>query len=463
MDELQRTAVASPVTDQAPEAPMLKEHVVEEVLARLRRGEPVLALARAYDVDPKTIRAWRRRGVYRPRERRSYPSTLDPYVEWIRARAPEVEYNAAVLHRELVVQGFTGSPVIVRRFVQPLRVAAHSVVATMRYETAPGQQAQVDFGQRRVWIGADYVPAHVFVFTLGYSRRLYAVAFQHERLDAVLQGHEQAFRHFTGVPEQVVLDNARSVVLHHHCDRATGRHEVVWHPAYADFAAYYGFRPWAHWPYRPQTKGKTESGVKYVQHNALVGKRFASWEHLNAWLLEWALTVADTRVHGTTHEPPEERFARAERAQLMPLGSRPLYSREHVRHRVVPSDALVAIGGSRYSVPVRYVGETVVVRELLGSYEILHQGSVIAHHTALGRHQVAMDRRHYAALLRPPGRDGTTQPPAPPRYDPAYRTHAATADVAEVAVRDLAVYERHVTSTATAVATAVVTAEEAIP
>jgi hypothetical protein len=308
----------------------------------------------------------------------------------------------------------------------------------MRFETAPGQQAQVDFGQRQVWIGEQYVAAHVFVFTLGFSRRLYPTAFSHERLDAVLQGHEQAFRHFEGVPQDIVLDNARTVVLHHTSDRATRRPDVVWHPLYPDFAAYYGFRPWAHWPYRPQTKGKTESGVKYVQRNALVGKRFTSWDHLNAWLLEWSLTVADTRVHGTTHEAPAARFARAERAQLSPLGTRPLYHRERVRHRVVPSDALVAIGGSRYSVPVQYVGTTVTIRELLGSYEILHQGTVIARHAALGRHQISMERTHYAALLRPPGRDGRTPPPAPPRYDPTYRmTDPATADVA---VRDLADY-----------------------
>lgn len=437
MEASECTGVVCRVSDPAQEAPVLKEQVVEEVLARSRRGETVLGLAREYGVDPKTVRAWRARGAYRGRQRRGYPSALDPYAAWLRARAPEVEYNAAVLHRELAAQGFVGSPVIVRRFVRPLRLAATGPAATVRYETAPGQQAQVDFGLRRVWIGDAYVPAHVFVFTLGFSRRVYTTAFPHERLDAVLEGHEQAFRHFGGVPEQIVLDNARPVVVRHACDRETGRHDVVWHPTYADFARYYGFRPWAHWPYRPQTKGKTESGVKYVQHNALVGKRFGSWDHLNDWLREWGLTVADARVHGTTHEPPRERFARAERARLTPLGSRPLYSRERVRHRVVPSDALVAIGGSRYSVPVQYVGATVVIRELLGSYEILHQGTVIARHAARGRHQVAMERSHYANLLRPRSRAGQAPPPAPPRYDPTYRAYQADADVA---VRDLGVY-----------------------
>jgi hypothetical protein len=313
--------------------------------------------------------------------------------------------------------------------VQPSRAAAAHGKATMRYETPPGQQAQVDFGQRQLWIGQTYATAHVFVFTLGYSRRMYPHAFPHERLDAVLDGHEQAFHHFGGVPEHIVLDNAKPVVLHH--GRRAEGHAVVWHPAYADFASYYGFRPWAHWPHRPQTKGKVESGVKYVKRNALAGKRFGSWAHLNAWLLEWATTVADTRVHGTTHEVPGERFQRSEGTRLSPLGTRPLYARERVRHRVVAADALVAIGGSRYSVPVRFVGATVTIRELLGSYEILQEGAVIARHPRRGRHQVVMEQSHYAGLLRPGGRATV---PTPPAWDPHYPA------ASDVAVRDLAIY-----------------------
>jgi transposase len=377
-------AVTSPAIPQPEETPVLKAQVVDEVIARLKRGETVSDVAAAYEVDRKTVRAWRERGGWRPRAPRQRLSILAPHAEWLTGRAPEVEYNAAVLYRELRERGYTGSSQQVLRFVRPLRVAAHRSAATVRFETAPGRQAQVDFGQRRIWIGDEPVIAHVFVFTLGFSRRLYPEAFRHERLEAVLAGHEHAFHHFGGVPDEIVVDNARPVVLEH--ERIGNRHAVVWHPTYADFASYYGFRPWAHWPYRPQTKGKTESGVKYVQRNALAGKRFPTWEHVNPWLLEWSTTIADTRVHGTTHEVPRERFARAEQASLTPLGSRPLYARERVSHRVVASDALVAIGGSRYSVPVRYVGATVTIRELLGSYEILCAGEVIARHVRVARH-----------------------------------------------------------------------------
>ena len=424
-------AVALTPTQASTEAAVLKEAMVEEVLARLGRGETVLAVARQFDIDPKTVRAWRARGRYVPRLRTPRRHRLDPWTEWLRARAPEVDYNAAVLYRELVQDGYTGSAMQVGRFVRPLRVAARGgPEATVRFETPPGQQAQVDFGQRKVWIGEGYVAAHLFVCTLGYSRRTYTYGFPHERLSAYLAGHEQAFQHFDGVPLQVVLDNPKTAVLHH------GRDAVVWHPTYADFASYYGFRAWACAPHRPETKGKVESGVKYVKRNALAGKRFRSWAHLNDWLLEWATTIADVRVHGTTHAVPLVRFAEE---QLVPLGARPPYRIERIRHRIVPKDALVAIDGSRYSVPVRCVGETVAIRELADGYEILAQDVVVARHRKLGRHQVAMEPAHYEGLFRVGGR--AALPPAPPRWDPGYPL------AADVEVRDLATYAAFVEAT----------------
>ncbi len=165
-----------------------------------------------------------------------------------------------------------------------------------------------------------------------------------------------------------------------------------------------------------------------MKRNALAGKRFGSWSHLNAWLVEWATTVADVRVHGTTHEPPIARFA-AE--QLTPLGSRPRDARERVTLRIVPADALVAIGASRYSVPVRYVGAQVKMRETTTGYEILHEDTVIARHARAARHPVVMDPLHYAGLLRPPGQ---RSPLAPPRWDPDYPLGS------DVEVRDLSIY-----------------------
>ena len=234
-------------------AAMVPETIVEQVVQALTRGEAVAAVARAFGLDRKTVRTWRQRGHYAPRTRRRTVSQLDPYRAWLTQRAPEVNYNAAVLHRELREQGFMGSGVLVRRAVQPLRAAATPRVATVRFETAPGEQAQVDFGQVRVWIDDVLVPAQIFVMTLGYSRRCFAVASPRQRLREWLAGHEQAFQHFGGVTDTVVVDNAKAMVLTH------TRGAITWHPTYADFAGYYGFRPWACAPYRPGQRGAHRS------------------------------------------------------------------------------------------------------------------------------------------------------------------------------------------------------------
>jgi transposase len=412
---------------------MVTETVVEQVVQALARGEAVSAIARAYDLDRKTVRAWRRRGAYVERAARPVVSQLDPYRAWIAKRAPEVDFNATVLHRELQEQGFTGSVIIVRRAIVPLRATA-TPTATVRFETGPGEQAQVDFGQVRVWIADVQVPAQIFVMTLGFSRRLFAVAFARQRVREWLGGHEFAFQHFGGVTDRVIVDNAKAMVLAH------TRGAVAWHPTYADFAGYYGFRPWACAPYRPQTKGKVESGVKYVARNALAGKRFHSWAHLNAWLLEWATTIADQRVHGTTHERPVDRFTRE---ALTPLDGRPPYAFAHVRERVVANDALVSIDGSRYSVPVHLPGTTVTVREHATDFTIWQRDTLVATHARQGRQQVVMVPAHYAGLLRV---DRTPLTAMPPQYDPRYVTSG------DVAIRDLGVYERFAASTGREVA-----------
>jgi hypothetical protein len=138
--------------------------------------------------------------------------------------------------------------------------------------------------------------------------------------------------------------------------------------------------------------------------------------------------VSDLRIHGTTHARPRDRFV-AE--ALTPLGTRPPYHYQRVQTRIVPTDALVAIAASRYSVPVRYVGRTVTVEETATHYELFAGSACIARHAKADRHAVVMDPAHYTGLLRP---SGPPTPPAPPQWDPAYQ------QLGHVAVRDLGLY-----------------------
>ena len=422
MDD-QRDVGSTLATRTPVEGWMLGEDVVREVLARLARGEHVKTIARELGIDKKTIKRWRRRGAWQPRAPRVYVKAIDAHREFLQRRGPEVGWNGTVLLRELRTQGFTGGYQQVQRALQPLRTTRRwAARATVRFETGPGEQAQIDFGQLLVWIADVATPVHFFVFTLGFSRRAVAYAYRNERLDTLLDGHERALRHFGGVPLTCLYDNPRTITL----GRSAG--QVLWHPRFEDFARYYGFTPRACQPYRARTKGKVESGVKYVKRNALAGRRFHHWAALEAWLAEWAATVADVRAHGTTHERPIDRFARE---TLTPLGSQPPYHYTAPRRRIVAADALVAIAAGRYSVPVRYVGQTVDVRETATHYVIIDGDTCIAQHAKAGRHAVVMEPSHYHGLLRP----GTAAPLDAPRWDPAYQA------LGEVEVRDLGLYD----------------------
>jgi transposase len=423
-ERLEGVAFPPTATGATAEGQMVRADLVQEMVARRERGEGTRQIARELAVDRKTVRRWLRLGGWQPRRGGARPRALDQYLSFIEQRGPEVNWNGVVLYRELVGLGFTGGYQQVQRLLKPRRDRRHwEEVATVRFETAPGEQAQVDYGQLQVWIGDQRETVHLFVFTLGYSRRLYTRGYRNERLATLLDGHERAFRHFGGVTLSCLYDNPRTLVL--------GRREnkVLWHPLFEDFARYYGFTPRACQPYRARTKGKVESGVKYVKRNALAGRRFISWEELNDWLERWSAEVADRRIHGTTHERPSERFAGE---HLTPLGARPPYRYERVRLRHVANDALVAIGAARYSVPVEYVGLIVTVHESADHYEIFHQERLVARHPKIARHTVRMEPAHYTGLLRIARQAG---PPAAPRFDPNYGPLGA------VMVRDLTLYE----------------------
>src|SRR4029453_9564430 len=179
--------------------------------------------------------------------------------------------------------------------------------------------------------------------------------FLHERQSAWLQGLEDAFRHFGGVPHELLLDNAKALVDEHNQQQR----KVKLHDTFHAFCRYWGVIPRACAPYRARTKGKDERGVGYVKRNAIAGHRFATLEALRAHLAWWMREVADVRVHGTTGEAPIARFRAKEAAALRPLEGRTTFQpiRECVRR--VHADACVELETNRYSVPWRLIGESV--------------------------------------------------------------------------------------------------------
>lgn len=410
------------------EGELISESQWGAVRSLFERGRSRKSIARELGLDIKTVRKWLRQS-FEAQRRRSRGRALDDFEEFLRARAVEVGFNAAVLLRELRSQGYRGSYATLRRYVAPWRAEQRSEeVGTVRFETGPGEQAQVDWGTSWVWLGEERVRVHLFVMVLGFSRRVFARAYASEGLDALLDAHERAFEHFGGRTRTLLYDNPRTIVLAK--DEASG--SVTWNATFKDRMDFYGADVRLCRYYRAQTKGKVESGVKYVKCNALAGRRFADLDALNGWLVEWCLTVADTRVHGTTHERPSERFAREEAAVLVAVDARRPSPRERVESRIVPRDGLVAVESNRYPVSLEWAGRRIEVRIRVEEIELGGAGVEPVRYARLtGKHQVA---RWSGPPRRPVGSPGAVLD-GPPRLDPAF-----LGDAAEVAVRSLGDY-----------------------
>ena len=345
-----------------------------------------------------TVRRWLSEGDWRPCASPSRSKRLDGLGDWISERFRRHAGNADVVRQELAQErGIVASLRTVERAVAPLRrelVAAAR--ATVRFETRPGEQLQIDFGERRVEIGGVPVKVFFFVATLGYSRRLHVRAYGHEKQDSWFDGMESAFRAFGGVPQEVLLDNARALILHH--DPAS--REVVLHPRLHAFARHWRFRIRACAPYRARTKGKDERGVGYVKSNAIAGRRFATWSEMEAHLDAWTREIADVRVHGTTGEAPIMRFERDEAAALRSAAGIPPFMSARDLLRRVGADCAIEADGNAYSVPWRLIGERVRVVVSAGSVRVLHAGREVAVHAELkGRHGRTMDDRHLAGVV----------------------------------------------------------------
>jgi transposase len=360
-----------------------------------RQGWPQRKIARELDVDPKTVHRTLHQETRPPYRRRVTAALLlAGYEEFMRHRVVEVDYNAHRIFQDLRTQGYRGGYDTVKLFVRPLRAERDRLIeATLRFETAPSRQAQVDWGSTWAQIGERRVRVQLFVMVLGYSRRLYAEFTPDQTLASLLRCHEHAFDWFGGLTEEILYDNPKTVVLKRDWE---GR-VIEWHPQFWDFARYYGFTPRLCRPYRAQTKGKVESGIKYVKRSFVKGRPFPAWDALNPSVQEWLVTVADQRIHGTTFRQPAELFAQE---RLRSHGSRPPYRIELPVLRTVARDCLVMVGTNRYSVPAAYVGK--VVRVQGGAGEPLHiyyRGELIATHAPIaGKHQVQMDPAHYREL-----------------------------------------------------------------
>jgi transposase len=299
------------------ETRMLLRHYLEQ-------GTSKSALARQLGVSRDTIHRWVREGdldrdlddeavQYGPRP--PVPTKLDPYKAIVEARlAAYPELSAVRLLDEIRAAGYAGGYTQLKAFIHRVRPTPPAE-AVIRFETPAGRQAQVDFARFRFPWGVRYA----LLVVLGYSRMLWCRFSPRQDMATLIDGLEDAFLAFGGVPQELLFDQMKAVITR---DLRLEGGALIRNAEFLRFARHWGFTPRACRPYRAQTKGKVERPVRYLRGNFVYGRTFLHDADLDQQCQRWLERVANVRLHGTTHERPRERFDREERFLLQPLAAR---------------------------------------------------------------------------------------------------------------------------------------------
>jgi transposase len=288
-----------------------------------------------------------------PRQRRG--SKLDAFesiTDQLLKRYPHM--TATRVFEELKKQGYQGGYTVVRERVKQLRSRPNKPLV-VRFETAPGVQAQMDWAEYQIDFAREgRRRVNLFSYILGYSRRQYIYFTERQDFETTVRQHILAFKHLQGLAATCLYDNMKVAVTRWEDE------QPIYNTRFLSFATHYGYRPWACRPRRPQTKGKVERPFHYIETNLLNGRSFRSLEHLNEVARWWLANVADVRMHRTTKKRPLDAHAE-EQPHLLPLPEHH-YDTAQVVYRIVDVEGSITYGNNQYSVPWRMVGEVLPVR-----------------------------------------------------------------------------------------------------
>jgi len=249
--------------------------------------------------------------------------------------------------------------------------------ATVRLETEPGDEAQVDFGyvgrMRDPESGKDR-KTWCFVMTLSHSRHRFVRFVFRQDSQTWIDCHIRAFEFFHGVVSWVVLDNLRAGVV------KPDLYDPRINRSYADLERHYGFAADPAGVKRAKHKGKVERTIPVVRQHLLAGRKFADIREANERALAWCRFEIGSEVHGTTKRKPYEVFISEEKQRLKPLPKAP-FDVPIWKECTVHPDHHIVFDNSFYSLPTRYIGEKVWARGTSKTVQVFLDHQLIKTHS----------------------------------------------------------------------------------
>jgi transposase len=377
--------------------PMRKE--VSEFVKELQKDGIKISyakVARQFNCDYRTVKRYCEEEQTEKKPRKAKVSKLDPFKSMIEEKVDACcSYNSIYLM--LRKRGYSGKYSILANYCKRHH-DAQTRKATIRFETTPGLQGQVDWKEDMTLHtrSGEAITIQIFLFLLGYSRTKYIELTLDKSQDTLKKAMISAFQYIGGVPKEIIFDNMKTVV-----DQSkTQYRNAVINEKFYSFSKDMGFEVWACRPYRPQTKGKVEALARTMERLRPYDYEFDSIEELDKIVNELRDDL-NAEISKATGKTPNE-LLNKEKEYLRPLPNKDILESYLTTPlvRTVSKESMIAYRKQKYSLQTHYIGKTVELKEVNGKLEIYYKGILIETHEIVEHKPFNYKLEHMEEILR---------------------------------------------------------------
>lgn len=339
-------------------------------------------LAKQLGCDYRTVKRYYENDIDSNKKRQPKPSILEPYKDIVEDKL-QIPCKASDIYHFIKKKGYKGCYSVVKRYCNKYKVE-QSHKATIRFETNPGLQAQVDWKESKIIRNkkGEMFEINIFLVILGYSRLKYIELTVDKTQPTVFQGLVNAFKFFGGVPKEILFDNMKTVVDHSKSEY----NKPVINSTFYEFSKDMGFQAILCRAFRPQTKGKVENLAKIMDRLDAYNDEFETLDELDEIVRELN-TDLNNEISQATGEKPIERFKK-EKEYLNPLPRIDVLEGFITKPitRKVTKESMITYNKSKYSVSTKYIGKIVMLEIKANTLYIYYNKELIKTHLISKNH-----------------------------------------------------------------------------
>lgn len=351
-------------------------------------------IARRWECDYRTVKRYFEEDII-PKRKITKPSKLDEYRQIIQDKV-DLGCTGAAIYHFIKKKGFTGKETIVRDYVRSIKVE-RSQKATIRFETTPGLQAQVDWKEKMKLINrnGEVFEINIFLMLLGYSRTKYIELTINKNQDTLMMAMINGFRYFGGIPKEIIFDNMKTVV-----DRSrTNYQEAIINETFYQFSKDMGFQVWSCRAYRPQTKGKVEALAKLMNRLEPYNNEFDSLVELEEIVREVMSDINNDKSYAVNERPLV--LLEKEKEYLLPLPNHELINNYFTKPitKIVTKESMITYMNNKYSLDTKYIGKSVVLEVTDNTLNIIYGNRIVATHK-ISNSKLNYKKEHIISILK---------------------------------------------------------------